>query len=197
MDPATVYRNVRRSLTDFDERVVARYLDAEAPVRTSFRQLLRSLDDIAGRLLGDDQLSRPEDQKGQTGHPLELAGSQTRLEAGAHLGIGGFTHAATQRIAEDVTFIGDSLALEAALASEGDGLLSDPLHRFGNVLRDLPLTARPRLGDDFIGLVAELCGKLAMRGQHLGGRLNQLFVTGGMRGDLGGFMAVEAALFHA
>ena len=48
MDPATVYRNVRRSLTDFDERVVARYLDAEAPVRTSFRQLLRSLDDIAG-----------------------------------------------------------------------------------------------------------------------------------------------------
>jgi len=84
VDPATVYRNVRRSLTDFDERVVARYLDAEAPVRTSFRQLLRSLDDIAGRLLGDDQLSRPEDQKGQTGHPLELAGpAAPELEAAA------------------------------------------------------------------------------------------------------------------
>jgi hypothetical protein len=84
VDPATVYRNVRRSLTDFDERVVARYLDAEAPVRTSFRQMLRSLDEIAGRLLGDDQLAPPENQKGQTGHPLELAGpAAPELEAAA------------------------------------------------------------------------------------------------------------------
>jgi hypothetical protein len=73
VDPATVYRNVRRSLTDFDERVAARYWDAEAPVRTSFRQLLRSLDELAGRLLGDEQLSgHNQDQKGQTGSPLEL-----------------------------------------------------------------------------------------------------------------------------
>ena len=82
VDPATVYRNVRRSLTDFDERVVARYLDAETPVRTSFRQMLRSLDELAGRLLGDDQLAPPADQEGQTGHPLELAGpAAPELEA--------------------------------------------------------------------------------------------------------------------
>src|SRR5271156_2678878 len=95
-------------------------------------------------------------------HTLELAGSQPRLEAGAHLGIGGFAHAAPQCIAEDVTFIGDGLALEAAMAGEGYGLVSDLLHRFGNVLRSLPLAARPRLDDDSVGLIAELYGKLAM-----------------------------------
>ena len=61
------------------------------------------------------------------GHKLELAGSQPRLEAGANLGIGGFAHAATQGVAEDVALIGDGLALKAAVAGKGYGLAGDPL----------------------------------------------------------------------
>jgi hypothetical protein len=53
---------------------------------------------------------------------LKLTGSDARLEAGPHLGIGGFAHPAPESIAEESAFVGHGLALEATLAGEGDGL---------------------------------------------------------------------------
>ena len=52
------YANVRRSLTDFEERVVARYWDEDTLARTSFEWLLGSLDLFAGWLLADDEIAR-------------------------------------------------------------------------------------------------------------------------------------------
>ena len=52
------YTNVRRSLADFEERVVARYWDENTLARTSFGRFLGSLDRVAGWLLADDELSR-------------------------------------------------------------------------------------------------------------------------------------------
>ena len=46
------------------------------------------------------------------------------------------------------------------------------------------LTTLPCLRHNFVGLVAELGGDLPMCGQYLGGRMNLLAVTGGVRGDL-------------
>jgi hypothetical protein len=52
------YANVRKSLEAFEDRVVARYWDEDAPVRTSFARLLGSLDRLAGWLLDDREISR-------------------------------------------------------------------------------------------------------------------------------------------
>lgn len=71
VDPNAVYATVRRSLSDFEERVVARYWDADTPVRTSYKQFLSSLDQLAGRLLGDDQLTR-RGQDPAPARPAEL-----------------------------------------------------------------------------------------------------------------------------
>jgi hypothetical protein len=57
------YANVRRSLTDFEERVVARYWDEDAPARMSFERLLGSLDRFAGWLLNEDLAGDQEKQK--------------------------------------------------------------------------------------------------------------------------------------
>lgn len=66
------YANVRRSLAEFEERVVARYWDEEALARTSFDRFLGSLDRFAGWLLADDELShRGQARPGQTGDQQE------------------------------------------------------------------------------------------------------------------------------
>jgi hypothetical protein len=52
------YANVRRSLTVFEERVVARYWDEDTPARAGFGRFLGSLDRLAGWLLADDEISR-------------------------------------------------------------------------------------------------------------------------------------------
>lgn len=64
------YANMRRSLTAFEERVIARYWDDDALVRTSFERFLGSLDWFAEWLLSDDEMSPPsEDLAGQTEDP--------------------------------------------------------------------------------------------------------------------------------
>jgi hypothetical protein len=64
------YANVRRSLTDFEERVVARYWDEDALARTSFERFLGSLDRFAGWLLADDEIARRgQDLMRQTRYP--------------------------------------------------------------------------------------------------------------------------------
>jgi hypothetical protein len=66
------YANVRRSLADFEERVVARYWDEDTLARTSFDRFLGSLDKVAGWLLADDELSgRGQARPRQTGDQQE------------------------------------------------------------------------------------------------------------------------------
>jgi hypothetical protein len=52
------YAAARLPFTLFDQRVVARYWDRDAPVRVGFERWLGSLDLLAGQLLGDDEISR-------------------------------------------------------------------------------------------------------------------------------------------
>jgi hypothetical protein len=64
------YANVRRSLTVFEERVVARYWDEDTPARAGFGRFLGSLDRLAGWLLADDEISRRgQALMRQTEHP--------------------------------------------------------------------------------------------------------------------------------
>jgi hypothetical protein len=52
------YAAARLPFALFDERVVARYWEPDAPVRVGLERWLGSLDLIAGRFLGDDEISR-------------------------------------------------------------------------------------------------------------------------------------------
>ena len=82
MDPAVPrsiarlpYAAARLPFTLLDERVVARYWDQDASVRVGFERWLGSLDLVAGRFLGDDEISR----RGlalmrQTGDPARAGG---------------------------------------------------------------------------------------------------------------------------
>ena len=146
--------------------------------------------------LGADRLCRRELPPGVvllSGTSWNSPEGNASLEAGANFGVGGFTHAASQGIAEKVAFVGDGLALEAAVAGKGDSLRATLLPSLRIALATtLPGCALRASDHNFIGLVAELGGELPMRGQHLGGRVNLLFVTGGVRGDLRGLLSVEA-----
>lgn len=116
----------------------------------------------------------------------------TRLEAGANLGIGRLTHPPPQGIAEEVAFIIDGPSLKAAFASKGDGFERfRPPHCRGRVLI-VALLPCSRFRDDSVGLVAELDGEPAVRGKHLDRRMNLFAVTRGVIGDLRGFVATEA-----
>jgi cytochrome c5 len=65
------YANVRRSLTVFEERVVARYWDEDTPARTGFGRFLGSLDRLAGWLLDDEEISRRGRALMRQGAPAE------------------------------------------------------------------------------------------------------------------------------
>jgi hypothetical protein len=52
------YAAVRLPFTLLDERLIARYWDQDAIVRVGFERWLGSLDLLAGRLLGNDEISR-------------------------------------------------------------------------------------------------------------------------------------------
>jgi hypothetical protein len=51
------YAAVRQALTLLDQQVLARYWDEGTPVRAGFGRFLGSLDEAAGRLLGDEDTS--------------------------------------------------------------------------------------------------------------------------------------------
>src|SRR5260370_14178919 len=50
--------------------------------------------------------------------------------------------------------------------------------------------------NDSIGLVPEVVGKSAMCGHHLGGGVDLLAVTGGVRGNFGGLPTTAAGTLH-
>ncbi len=67
-----------------------------------------------------------------SGHKLKLPCGNTSLKPGANFRVCRFTHAASQRIAVKVAFVGDGFALKAAVAGIGDSLPCD-------LLRTLPV----------------------------------------------------------
>jgi hypothetical protein len=101
MDPSVAARRlvreqyvaVRQALTLLDEQVLARYWGEDTPVRAGYERFLGSLDEAAGRLLGDEELARRGETRRRTGpgpasgttpqpEPGE-AGSQPAAQAGA------------------------------------------------------------------------------------------------------------------
>ena len=84
-----------------------------------------------------------------SGHKLELAGGNARLEVGANFGIGHFAHSASHGVAEEVAFIGDGFALEAALAGKGDRFAGDFLRGFGSAFGGVHTRALLGLSHDY------------------------------------------------
>ncbi len=105
-------------------------------------------------------------------HLLKLARSNSRLEAGADLRIRDFAHAAPERIPKDGAFIADRLALKEPVPRPGDRFSC--AHLFALLLSQC---AGAGLGHHLVGLVAELCGKLAVGGKDFRRRENFFFVA--------------------
>ena len=117
---------------------------------------------------------------------LKFPGSQTGLKIGADLAVGDLTHATTEPVADQRTFIHNRLALEVLVAGKGQ--------RFSNAVKDvdwLLLMLRPftRRAYNGVGLVPKVCRQLSMRGHHLARRMNFLAVTRRVRSDLGSFLS--------
>jgi hypothetical protein len=98
---------------------------------------------------------------------LEFADSVAVLEVVAHLTEGEVSHTAAKRIAHDVALVDDSLALEVAFLGISDGFLR-ALGRVGHSVLFLRIGSFVRLGDNAIGLIAELRGELAVSFHNLG-----------------------------
>jgi hypothetical protein len=92
MDPVTIsrriakpqYAAVRRPFAFFDDRVLARYWNEDAILRSGFGWLLGSMDRFAGWLLADDAISqRGRDLLGRTGPTTRTWEQAAREQAAA------------------------------------------------------------------------------------------------------------------
>lgn len=155
MDPAVPrriarlqYAAARLPFTLLDERVVARYWDQDALVRTGLERWLGSLDLVAGWLLGDDAVSRrglalmrlPGDPA-QAGEPA--------MEA-PEVGPGAASRAVLQALAEQVD--GDPFDLFDRLASQLPGDLQTALLSRGAAGPPLQLDAFYQRVSDLAGV---------------------------------------------
>jgi len=76
------YSAVRLPLTVLESRVFARYLPDESPIRLGLERFLGSLDGAAGRLLGDEAITRRGEALSRRDHPEgDPAGRQGRGSA--------------------------------------------------------------------------------------------------------------------
>jgi hypothetical protein len=86
------YQAVREQFDQLGERVIERHWDAGAPVRQGYRRFLGTLDELAGKLLDDDEIAqRGQDllRENETGDAAETAGAEASDEAaGAEVGAG-------------------------------------------------------------------------------------------------------------
>src|SRR6266702_3029549 len=120
---------------------------------------------------------------------LKFPGGQTRIKVGAYLAIGDLAHPAPKPVADQRPFINHGFALGVLVAGKGQRF-ADLLERVGGPLLMLePLACFPNHG---LRLVAKVCRQLPVRCHHLAWRVNLLAVTGGVRGDLGGFFSGAA-----
>jgi AMP-activated protein kinase-like protein len=80
------YEAVREQFGQLGERVIERHWDEGAPVRQGYRRFLGTLDELAGRLLDDDEIA----QRGQDLlRESEAAGAEGTAEAGEAGAAGG------------------------------------------------------------------------------------------------------------
>ncbi|HEY0717715.1 MAG TPA: hypothetical protein VGD68_08880, partial [Streptosporangiaceae bacterium] len=74
------YQAVREQFDQLGERVIERHWDADAPVRQGYRRFLGALDELAGKLLDDDEIAqRGQDLRRETG--ADPADDPARTEA--------------------------------------------------------------------------------------------------------------------
>ena len=115
-----------------------------------------------------------------------------RLEVGAYFGIGGLSHPATQRVAEDKPLVGDGFTLEETVPRIGQGLSG-----VGGILSGRWCSG-PFVGvcDYLSGLIPELGGNFPVSREYLRWSERVLLFAGRMRGNLRCFRAAEAGLFQ-
>ncbi|MGC2273532.1 MAG: hypothetical protein WA539_16250 [Candidatus Sulfotelmatobacter sp.] len=97
-------------------------------------------------------------------HDLKFPGSQTSLKIGTNLSVGDLTHATSERVADQGTFIHNGLTLKVLVASKGQ--------RFSNAVKNVgwpllmlrPFTCRAY---NSIRLVSKVCSQLSVCGHHL------------------------------
>jgi hypothetical protein len=74
------YETVREQFDQIGEHVIDRHWEPDAPVRQGYRKFLGALDELAGRLLDDDEIAqRGQDLLRETG----AAGADTAAGADA------------------------------------------------------------------------------------------------------------------
>jgi len=97
------YQAVREQFDQLGERVIERHWDSGAPVRQGYRRFLGALDELAGKLLDDDEIARRgQDLLRETGAgrtagaeaPDEAAGADEAAGTGGAIGTGGAEEAA-------------------------------------------------------------------------------------------------------
>ncbi len=123
----------------------------------------------------------------------ELAGGDTRFEAGADLRVGRLSHTPPHGIDKECAFIHYSFALKAAVAGKGHGGVRPLPALLYWPLLYLALAAFARFRHYFVSLIAELSGDLPMCSHHFCRRHDHFLVAGVMGGDLCGFGAAESA----
>ena len=114
---------------------------------------------------------------------LKFTGREAGIQVAAHLGVGDFSHAATETVADQGTLIYHGFALEVFVAGESNRLAS-AINRVDGLL--LVLKSLVSSTNDGLGLVAEVGGELAMCRHDFAGRVNLLAVAGGVRSNLCG-----------
>ena len=113
---------------------------------------------------------------------LKFPCRETGIKIASHLGIGNFTHSATEPVADQRSFIDHGLALKVFITGEGQRF-ADLFQRIERpLLMPLPFSSLPNHG---LGLMAEVGSEFAVRGHHLTRGVDLFPVTGGVRSDLG------------
>jgi hypothetical protein len=95
---------------------------------------------------------------------LKFPGSLTSLKIGANLSVGDLTHATSEPVADQRTFIYNRLTLKVLVASKGQ--------RFSNAVKNVDwplLMLRPftRRAYNSVRLVSKVCSQLSVCGHHL------------------------------
>jgi hypothetical protein len=127
-------------------------------------RILAALHVRDGRQLRGDSLAGSELPPGfmfLAVNGLEFTAAVSLVEARPNLVIGEVAHTAPQGVAQDIPFVGNSLALEATILGKGDCFVR-PLRRIRHPVLCQSLGSFSGCRDDIIGLVAELGRNLAV-----------------------------------
>ncbi|HWG15379.1 MAG TPA: isoamylase early set domain-containing protein [Streptosporangiaceae bacterium] len=133
------YQAVRDQFDQLGERVIERHWDAGAPVRQGYRRFLGALDELAGKLLDDDEIAqRGQDLLRETGDD-GTAGTEATDDADGAGDSAGSDGAAGADGAAGEAEVGEAWAAgNARLAAEGGETGAAPSERTVDVVFSLP-----------------------------------------------------------